>query len=26
LANDFHDEIDYNRYDEIMKVQPYDYI
>jgi len=26
LTNDFHDEIDYNRYDENMKVQPYDYI
>ena len=26
LANDFHDEIDYNIYDENMKVQPYDYI
>jgi len=26
LANDFHDEIDYNRYNENMKVQPYDYI
>lgn len=26
LANDFHDEIDYNRYDENMEVQPYDYI
>jgi len=26
LANDFHDDIDYNRYDENMKVQPYDYI
>ena len=26
LVNDFHDDIDYNRYDENMKVQPYDYI
>lgn len=26
LANDYHAEIDYNRYNENMKVQPYDYI
>lgn len=26
LANDYHSEIDYNRYDENMKIQPYDYI
>lgn len=26
LANDYHNDIDYNRYDENMKVQPYDYI
>jgi len=26
LANDYHTEIDYSRYDENMKVQPYDYI
>lgn len=26
LANDYHSEIDYDRYDENMKIQPYDYI
>ena len=26
LVNDFHNEIDYSRYNENMKVQPYDYI
>lgn len=26
LVNDFHSEIDYDRYDENMKIQPYDYI